>query len=64
MSRKKIDLTVNDKEIIRIYEKRWSTNVFLAVKLTFRLEKEFWVNSFDSLIKYTTIIFIKYIVVS
>lgn len=59
------DLTVSDEEIIRIYEKRWSIECFFkAIKSTFRLEKEFQVNSFDSLIAHTTIVFIRYMVVS
>lgn len=59
------DITVSDEEIVRIYEKRWSIECFFkAIKSTFRLEKEFQVNSFDSLIAHTTIVFIRYMVVS
>lgn len=59
------DLTISDEEIVRIYEKRWSIECFFkASKSTFRLEKEFQVNSFDSLIAHTTIVFIRYMVVS
>lgn len=59
------DTILSDEEIIRIYEKRWSIETFFkAIKSTFRLEKEFQVQSFDALIAHTSIVFTRYIVVS
>lgn len=59
------DTLLSDEEIIRIYEKRWAIETFFkAIKSTFKLEKEFQVQSFDALIAHTSIVFTRYIVVS
>lgn len=57
------DMSLCDEEIIRLYEYRWSIEVFFkTIKSVYHLEKEFHVNSFDSLIAHTTIVFTRYIV--
>lgn len=59
------DISMSDEEIIRIYEMRWSIEIFFkAIKSTFKLEKKFMTQSFESLISHTTIVFTRYIVVS
>lgn len=59
------NISMSDEEIIRIYEMRWSIEIFFkAIKSTFNLEKEFMTQSFESLISHTIIVFTRYIVVS
>lgn len=59
------DISMSDEDIIKAYEIRWSIEIFFkAIKSTFKLEKEFMTQSFESLISHTTIVFIRYIVVS
>lgn len=56
---------MSEEDIIKTYEIRWQTEVFYkAIKSTFKLEKEFMTQSFESLISHTTIVFTRYIVVS
>ena len=58
-------INLSDEEIITIYEIRWQIELFYkSVKSTFKLEKEFITQSFESLISHTTIAFIRYMVVS
>ena len=55
------DISMSDEEIIRIYEMRWSIEIFFkAIKSTFNLEKEFMTQSFEILISHTTIVFTRY----
>lgn len=59
------DISMSDEDIIKTYEIRWSIEIFFkAIKSTFKLEKEFMTQSFESLISHTTIVFTRYIVVS
>lgn len=59
------DIRMTNEEIIRIYEYRWSIEIFFkAIKSTFQLEKEFITQSFESLLAHTTIVYTRYIVVS
>lgn len=59
------DYQMSEEDIIKTYEIRWQTEVFYkAIKTTFKLEKEFMTQSFESLISHTTIVLTRYIVVS
>jgi hypothetical protein len=59
------DCTLSDQEIVRIYGMRWDIEVFFkTTKSILKLQKEFQVRSYDSLISHTTIVFARYIVLS
>lgn len=57
------DLTLSDKEIIRIYGNRWSIEVFFkSTKSFLKLGSEFQGRSYDMIICHMTIVFSRYIV--
>ncbi len=57
------DLTILDKEIIRVYGNRWSIEVFFkSVKSFMKLGSEFQGRSYDLLISHTTIVYCRYII--
>lgn len=59
------DRTLSDKEIIRIYGMRWDIEVFFkTTKSLLKLQSEHQSRSYDSLIAHTTIVFVRYIVLS
>lgn len=59
------DCTLSEKEIIKIYGMRWDIEVFFkTTKSLLKLQKEFQGRSYDSLISHTTIVFVRYIVLS
>lgn len=59
------DTTLSDREIIRIYGMRWDIEVFFkTTKSLLKLQKEFQSRSYDALISHTTIVFVRYIVLS
>lgn len=59
------DCLLSDKEIIRIYGMRWDIEVFFkATKSLLKLQSEHQGRSYDSLIAHTTIVFVRYIVLS
>lgn len=59
------DLTLNEEEIIRIYGIRWDIEVFFKTTKSFlKLQKEFQSRSYDALISHTTIVFVRYIILS
>jgi hypothetical protein len=59
------DLTLSEKEIVRIYGMRWDIEVFFkTTKSLLRLQKEFQGRSYDLLISHTTIVFTRYVVLS
>lgn len=56
------DLSLDDKEIIRIYGMRWGIEVFFkASKSLLKLGTEYQGRSYDMLIAHTTIVFTRYI---
>jgi hypothetical protein len=56
------DLSLDDKEIVRIYGMRWSIEVFFkASKSLLKLGTEYQGRSYDMLIAHTTIVFTRYI---
>lgn len=59
------DQTLTEKEIIQIYGMRWDIEVFFkTTKSLLKLQKEFQGRSYDGLISHTTIVFVRYIVLS
>lgn len=55
------DIELPDKEIVRIYGKRWDIEVFFKmVKQHLRLAKEIQCRDFDALIGHTSIVFMRY----
>ena len=59
------DVTMPDEEIVRIYGKRWSIEVFFkACKSMLRLAKEFQTRSYSSLVAHTSIVFLRYMMLS
>lgn len=59
------DITLSEKEIVRIYGMRWDIEVFFkTTKSLLRLQKEFQGRSYDMLISHTTIVFTRYIVLA
>lgn len=59
------DTSVPDEEVVRIYGKRWSIEVFFkACKSMLRLGKEFQTRSYDSLVAHTSIVFLRYMMLS
>ena len=56
------DIDLKDKEIIRIYGKRWDIEVFFKMNKSYlRLAKEFQGRSYDMMFAHTTIVFTRYI---
>lgn len=56
------DLSLDDKEIVRIYGMRWNIEVFFkASKSLLKLGTEYQGRSYDMLIAHTTIVFTRYI---
>ena len=56
------DCSLNENEIVRIYGNRWSIEVFFkASKSFFKLGTEFQSRSYDTMIRHTTIVFTRYI---
>ena len=56
------DIDLPDKEIVRIYGKRWDIEVFFKmIKQRLRLAKEIQCRDFDALIGHTSIVFMRYI---
>ena len=56
------DLSLDDKEIVRIYGMRWEIEVFFkASKSLLKLGNEYQGRSYDMLIAHTTIVFSRYI---
>lgn len=59
------DISIPDEEVVRIYGKRWSIEVFFkACKSTLRLAKEFQTRSYSSLVAHTSIVFLRYMMLS
>ena len=59
------DLSLNDSEIIRIYGKRWSIEVFFKIcKSYLALAKEFQGRSYDLMVGHSTIVFTRYIMLA
>jgi len=59
------DTSVPDEEVVRIYGKRWSMEVFFkACKSVLRLSKEFQTGSYDSMVGHTSIVFLRYMMLS
>uniref|UniRef100_UPI00389A8213 hypothetical protein n=1 Tax=Viridibacillus soli TaxID=2798301 RepID=UPI00389A8213 len=59
------DCTLTEQEISRIYGMRWDIEVFFkTTKSLLNLQKEFQGRSYDLLISHTTIVFVRYIVLS
>lgn len=59
------DLTLSDDEIVRIYGKRWDIEVFFKVcKSYLALAKEFQGRSYDMQVASTTIVFLRYAMLS
>lgn len=59
------DITLDDKEIVRIYGKRWNIEVFFKMTKSFlRLAKEFQCRSYDSMVAHTTIVCVRYIMLA
>ncbi len=59
------DLELQDEEIVRIYGKRWSIEVFFKMAKSYlRLAKEFQGRSYDSMVSHTSVVFIRYIILS
>ncbi len=57
------DLTISDREIIRIYGNRWSIECFFkSAKSFMKLGSEFLGRSYDMMISHTTIVFCRYII--
>lgn len=56
------DLSIDEKEVIRIYGMRWSIEVFFkSTKSLLKLGSEFQGRSYDMLVSHTTIVFTRYI---
>ena len=59
------DTTISNEEIIRIYGKRWDIEVFFKVcKSYLALAKEFQGRSYDMMLAHTTIVFMRYAMLS
>jgi hypothetical protein len=59
------DLDLQDEEIVRIYGKRWNIEVFFKMTKSYlRLAKEFQGRSYDSMVSHTTVVFVRYIILS
>ena len=56
------DTTLADKEVVRIYGKRWDIEVFFKmVKHHLNLEKEVQLRDYDGLVAHTTLVFTRYL---
>jgi hypothetical protein len=59
------DISLSEEETVRIYGKRWDIEVFFKIcKSYLNLAKEFQGRYFDSMTAHTTIVFIRYIMLS
>ncbi len=59
------DLELADKEVVRIYGKRWDIEVFFKMaKQHLNLAKEIQLRDYDGLIAHTTIVFLRYMFVA
>ncbi|MFW6230371.1 MAG: transposase, partial [Halanaerobium sp.] len=59
------DTSLKDKEIIRIYGKRWDIEVFFKMNKSYlRLAKEFQGRNYDMMFAHTTIVFTRYIMLT
>lgn len=59
------NITITEEEIIRIYGMRWDIECYFKVcKSYLRLAKEFQGRSYDSMVAHTTIVSIRYIILS
>jgi hypothetical protein len=59
------DARLSDREAVRIYGKRWDIEVFFKVcKSILKLARELQVRSFDSLVAHTSIVFLRYMLLS
>jgi len=59
------DTELPDEELVRIYGKRWSIEVFFKMSKSYlRLAKEFQGRSYDSMVAHTAVVFIRYIMLS
>jgi hypothetical protein len=59
------DPNLTDREAVRIYGKRWDIEVFFKVcKSVLKLARELQVLSFDSLVAHTSIVFLRYMLLS
>lgn len=59
------DLELLEEEIVRIYGKRWDIEVFFKTTKSFlKLAREFQGKSYDSMVAHTSIVFIRYIMLS
>ena len=59
------DISLNDEEIIRIYGKRWDTEVFFKVcKSYLNLSKECNALSYDAMTAHTAVVFTRYMMLS
>jgi hypothetical protein len=57
------DVTLDDKEIVRIYGMRWAIEPFhKMIKSHLKLGKEFEGRSYDMMISHTTIVFARYLI--
>ena len=59
------DTSISAEEIVRIYGKRWNIEVFFKTcKSYLKLAKETQVRSYDSLVAHTSIVFMRYMMLS
>lgn len=59
------DTTIKAEEVVRIYGKRWNIKVFFKTcKSYLKLAKEFQSRSYDALVAHTSIVFMRYMVLS
>ena len=59
------DISVSDEEVIRVYGKRWDIEVFFKVSKSYlALAKEYQGRSFDMKVASTTIVFLRYAMLS
>jgi len=59
------DPSLTEREAVRIYGKRWDIEVFFKVcKSVLKLARELQVRSFDSLVAHTSIVFLRYMLLS
>ena len=59
------DAQLSEREAVQIYGKRWDIEVFFKVcKSVLKLARELQVRSFDSLVAHTSIVFLRYMLLS
>jgi hypothetical protein len=59
------DTGLSDEDVVRIYGKRWSIEVFFKMSKSYlRLAKEFQGRAYDSMVAHTAIVFIRYIMLA